>query len=625
MLLKIREKSQGAFAWAILILICVPFALWGIQNYMGGGSETAVASVGDKEFFQPDLNKAYNQYAQSLAGMNFDENLIKKQALQKLIQDEVLFQHVENERLAVTDDTARKFIQNLEYFQTDGKFDKQKYKSLLGAQRISSVEFVKRIKKVLVMEQYQNAILNSSFATEKQIDDFFKIQNQQRDVEIISVALPKATTQPSQKEIETYYQQHQDLFLTEEQVAIAYVELSLDKLAKQVTYTEDQLKAYYQEQKDQYTTPERRKISHILFAFNKDAKDDDKQLKRAQAAKQRLKNEDFATLAAAISDDKLTAKKGGDLGLFNVGVMEKSFEDAVGSLALGEVSDPVKSAFGYHLIKVTELTPSQVKSFDEVKNQLISAYQKSQAETKFYQLGESLAEISYENPNSLQAVVDQLDLSIEKTPLFGKNVQNNPANTLSSEPAIVNAAFSEDVLKGNNSEPIELGSDKLVVLRMTEHKPADVKPIKVVKNQIIEHILRDQAGQQAQQLAEKIKADIVAGKIVDKVARQYGLSVQKLSGLTRSDGQLSWQISQAIFKAAKPIDNKPSVFIVSEPSGTQTVISLLAVKAGKITEQDKDKLQLAQSKMAEAFGQAEFNAVLQNLRANTSVRINIKE
>ncbi|MGR9051514.1 MAG: SurA N-terminal domain-containing protein, partial [Gammaproteobacteria bacterium] len=163
MLLEIREKVQGVFASIILVLICVLFGLWGIQNYLGGGKELPVVTVGDKEFFQRDVTRAYQQFAQSLAGMKFDEELLKKQALEKLIRDEVLLQYAQSQDLIVTDDAAREFVQSLEYFQKDGKFDKDQYQALLGSQGMSSNEFINRIKKALLMEQVQRAIVDSGF------------------------------------------------------------------------------------------------------------------------------------------------------------------------------------------------------------------------------------------------------------------------------------------------------------------------------------------------------------------------------------------------------------------------------------------------------------------------------
>lgn len=617
MLLEIREKVQGVFASIILVLICVLFGLWGIQNYLGGGKEAPEVTVGDKEFFQRDVNQAYQQFAQNLAGMKFDEDTLKKQALQKLIRDEVLLQYAQEQKLVVTDDAARDFIQSLEYFQKDGKFDKTQYQTLLGSQGMSSDEFVGRIKKALMMEQVQRAIVDSGFVTPAEVAAFYKIQNQKRDAEYIPVPLSASNQVPSDENIAAYYQQHQDAYQTPEQVAIQYVELSLDALANDVAVTEDQLKAYYEEQKAQFSNPERRKISHILFAFGKDTASDEQALQRALKAKQDLATKDFADLAKEVSDDKLSAKNGGDLGLFNVGVMEKAFEEAASQLKLGEVSEPVKSAFGYHLIKVTELVPGEVKSYDAVKPELTKAYTKSQAESKFGEMGEKLGEVSYENPDSLDAAAALLGVSIKETPLFTRDSGEGVA----ADEKVRLAAFSEDVLKGVNSEPVEVGSEKLVVLRMKAHVPAASKELKDVKGQVVAALQAEQARQKTAETANKLKDELSSGKSIGEVAQNAHLSVKKLSGLARTSTDVEPVINQAIFRAAKPQENRPSIVVIDEPNGGKVVASVSRVIEGAMTEADKAKQAVIEKNMATAFGRAQFEAVLNQLQANADIRI----
>ena len=619
MLTKIREKSQGTLAWVILTLICVPFALWGINNYLDGGGEKPVASVGDKDFYQRDVNKAYEQYSQNLQGMNIDEPTLKAQALQKLIKDEVLLQYVHTEGLVVTDNEARDFIKSLPYFQVDGKFSEKQYKSLLGSQRISSTEFVNRIKNALTMEQFQHSVMDSSFATQFDVESFFKIQNQQRDVDYIIVPVSPLNEQPKSEEITAYYQQHQDLFQTPEQVSVEYVELSLDELSKKVVVTDDKLKAFYEEQKDQYTTPERRKISHILIAIN-DKTTEKQALEKALKAKQDLASKDFSVVAAEVSDDKLTAKKGGDLGLFNLGSMEKAFEDAASSLKLGEVSNPVKSAFGYHLIKVTELVPSSVKSFEIAKPEVAKAYQKSQAENAFYEAGEKLTEMSYEHPDSLQTVADGLSLVVQKSSLFTKDKGEGVA----TDEKIRNAAFSEEVLQGNNSAPIEQPSERLIVLRLLEHKTAAKKDIVEVKDEIAAELVKEKAQRLALEKAKKIQVSLEAGTSIQSVASENKVEIKSEKGLVRGKNKLPEYLSDAIFKAAKPIGDKPSVFLTVLPSGEQVVVSLSKVTTGTMSEDDKKQLELAKKNIAKTLGQTEFNQVLNSLQAEADVEVNKK-
>lgn len=620
MLTKIREKAQGIFAWVILIMICVPFALWGIQNYIDVGKETPVASVGEKDFFQRDVNRAYQQYSQQMARLNLPEETLKKQALDKLIRDEVLLQYVQDKGLTVTDVTARDFIKGLDYFQKDGKFDKNQYNLLLSSQGMSSAQFVHRIRNAIMMEQFQRSIMDSGFATESDIQSFYKIQNQQRDVAYITVPLTKVTEQPDAAAINEYYEQNQLAYQTEEQMAVEYVELSLQSLADLIDASEEQLLEFYEQQKDLYTTKERRKISHILFKFNKDEAHE-VALEKATGAKARLATEDFAKVAEAVSDDKLTAKKGGDLGLFTVGVMEPAFEEAATGLAMGEVSEPIKSSFGYHLIKVTDLVPETVKPYAEVKAEIASAYKKSEAEAEFDELAELLAEVSFENPDSLAAVADAIGVEPKKTGLFTRVKGDGVANIQ----AVRDAAFTEDVMNGNNSEPVEINSERLLVLRMLEYSPATVKPLVEVQPEVIEAIMANEAKEKTLQRAQELKAKLQEGNTLEQVAKTADLELQKLPQLTRNNGDIPWQLSQAIFKAPKPASSDaPSHFVVTLPENKQAVVSLYAVKEGQLTD-DKKQLQLAKVNIAKALGQADFFAVIESLQADKDIIINNPE
>lgn len=619
MLLKIREKAQGIFAWVILILICVPFALWGIQNYLDVGKENFIAKVGDKEFFQRDVNRAFAEYSQRFAGMQIDEQMLKQQALEKLVRDEVLLQYVENQGLSIPDETLRNFIQSLPYFQVDGKFSKKRYEALLNAQNMSSAQFAEKLRKSLAMEQFQRSIVDSSFATQYDVDNFYKIQNEQRDVEYLTVPVTTLTEKPSGEEISTYYQQHRDNYKTPEKVAVEYIELAVDDLAKNVLPTEAQLQTYYDEHKDQYAIKERRKISHILFAVNAETTDK-AALDKALHAKQRLEKEDFDAVAKELSDDKLTAKNGGDLGLFTKGAMEPTFETAVLSLQKDQISEPVKTAFGYHLIKVTELLPGETKPFDAIKDKIKQDVQKAEAESKYYELADKVTEISYEHSDNLTEAAQAIGVSIKKTALFTQS----QGEGIASEPAVRNAAFSEEVLKGNNSEPVELGNDRVVILRLLEHHPATIRELKDVENDVVAALLDEKAKQQAKTLAGQIKQRLQANETMPSVASANHLEVKKINALARNNESIPLQLKHAIFSAPKPAQGKPSVIIVALPTGEQTVVSLLSVKNGSTSGVDKKQLELADVNIAKVLGESSFNAVLNELQARADITLHDK-
>jgi peptidyl-prolyl cis-trans isomerase D len=616
MLLKIREKAQGVFAWIILAAICVPFTLWGIQNYVDVGQETPEVTVGDKEFFQRDVTRAYQQYSQQLAGRGIPEEMLKEQALQKLINDEVLLQYVQDQGLAVTDQTARSYIKGLQYFQVDGKFSKQQYKALLASQNMSPDQFVLQIRNAIKMEQFQSGIMDSGFATKYDVEKFYTLQNQLRNIQYVTVGIEKATEKPTDEEVDNFYQKNLDKYNTTAQVAIEFIELSLAKLAESVEVTEDQLQAFYEEQKEIYATKERRRISHILFSLKKD-EDESNVLERAQKAKRQLLTEDFKALTGKVSDDTLTAKTGGDLGLFNVGTMEAAFEEAASQLKLGEVSEPVKSAFGYHLIKVTELEPAKTKSYQEVKEEVADAYKKVQAENVFYELGETLTEVSYENPDSLEATSDAVGIELQQTGLFSLD----KGIGIALEQVVRDVAFSEDVLKGNNSLPVELGADRMVVLRMIEHKPSTVKGLENVRSEVEKALQTAKAKEQTLTKAETIKQRLADGEALVKIAVDNSLKIEEYPELIRKNTDLPWQINQAAFKLAKPKSvESPTLSIVELPSGEQVVLSLLGVTDGKAEAEDEKQQKLAEASLASVFGRTDYAAMIKALQENADIK-----
>ena len=612
MLLKIREKSQGVFSWFILLMICVPFALWGIQNYLDVGEESPVATVGEKEFFQRDINRAYSQYSENFKGINIDETQLKKLALEKLIRDEVLLQHVEDEGLAVTDKSVRDFVATLEYFQTDGQFDKERYQALLSQQKITSDEFVRRIKKAMIMEQFQRTIVESGFSTDYDVEQFFKIQNQTRSARFVTVPLPVVGADVGDDEIQAYYQDNVESYRTESTVAIEYIELALDDLAKSIKPTSAQLEVFYQEQQDAFRTDERRKISHILLS------DEHKALVQAAEIKERLKNSSFATLAGEFSADKLSASKGGDLGLIVAGDMDPDFEKIALGLAEGEVSEPVKTEFGYHIIKVTELTPGVVKPYEEVKKIVELGFKKVEAENIFYELGETLAEISFESPDTLDVAAESIGVAIQQTDNFTRSQGNTD---ISAEESVRDKAFSEDVLAGNNSEVIELGSDRIVVLRVLNHSPSKARELSEVSGLIESRLKRDSAKQQSLEIANELKALVQSGKSLDLLAKEKGLSFVVADDLGRNNGDLPWEINRAIFVGAKPKSDQPTTMVVALESGEQAVVNLLSVTEGELAKADKKELGIARTNITKLLAEGDFDAVLSDLQADAVVNL----
>jgi peptidyl-prolyl cis-trans isomerase D len=620
MLQAIRDRAHGIMAWVMLIAIGVPFALWGIQNYMDTGKEQPAAVVGGHEIMDREVSQAYEQTLANLVGVaDYDEKQLKQEALERLIREEIIAQSAEAKSLAISDADVRGFIQTLPYFQTDGKFDKEKYKVMLSSQGMTPNQFVAQIRRALVMEQYQRSILDSAFVTKDQVEALLRLKNQEREIEYATVPLKSSIRSFSDSEIEAYYREHLPEFGNPEKVSVEYIALSLDDIAKSVPVTDEDLHRYYEEQKANFGTPERRKLSHILIPVEGEDADADKTaLAKIGAIRERLvKGEDFAKVARETSGDPVSAKQGGDLGFMNKDAMEENFAKAALALKQGELSEPVKTSFGYHLIKVTELIPAQTKPFDEVKEELRKTYQHNQAENKFYDLGQTLTEQAFEHPDSLEAAAKALNLKIEQTGLFTRDAGEG----LAGESAVRSAAFSEEVLNGRNSDPIELGNEKAVVLRVKEHQPASDKPLNEVKEAILAKLRNDDARKETGKQVEALLKQVREGKPLADAAKSMNLAVTKPPVLRRTEATLPQPLVSAVFKAPRSADGKPVPGSAELENGDQIVFAVLAVKDGTPAAVDAKEQESAREFLAKTEGQREFSSFVARLREIADVKV----
>lgn len=620
MLQAIRDRAQGIFAWVMLILVGVPFALWGIQNYLDSGKEQPLAVVGDRDIFEREVNQAYQQSLANLVGLaEVDDRQLKHEALERLIREEIIAQNAEAKDLAVSDSAVRDFIQTLPYFQTEGKFDKEKYNIMLSSQGLSSAQFVAQVRRALLMEQYQRGLLDSAFVTPNQIASLFRLRNQEREVEYLKIPLKKSARTISDAEIEDYYRKHLQAYQNPERVSIEYIAVRLDDIAKETQVTEDDLRNLYEEQKSGFASEERRKVSHILVAVDSEGGEAAEQaaLAKINQIQDRLaKGEDFAKVAKETSDDPVSAQNGGDLGFITKGAMEQNFADAAFALKQGELSKPVKTSFGYHLIKVTELSPAKVKPFEEVKDELLKTFQRNAAENKFYEQGQTLTELSYEHPDSLEPAAKALNLKIESTGYFTREAGDG----IAAESTVRAAAFSEDVLNGRNSDPVELGSEKAVVLRIKDHQPASDKPLAEVKEDIVGKLRAEDARQETRKQAEELLRQAQQGAPLTGLAKEHGMQVSKESNLRRDAKNVSPVLTNAVFKAARPSAEQPVISTVELENGDQVVFKLIAVKDGA-SQGDPKEADAARQFLAKNAAQREFSSFVAQLRELADVYV----
>jgi len=630
MLELIRSRAKGWFAWIIVGLIIIPFALWGVHQYIGGGGDTSVAKVDGAEISQGRLQSAYLQQRQRLQQMfggelppMFSEEMIKGQVLQQLIEQQMLVQTATASGMRIGDQSLASTITGIESFQEDGKFSNALYRQLLSAQGMTPGMFEQRVRRDMLAAQITDSITRSAFVTDAEIDNYLRLQQQQRTIGYLTVPVGKfkGEVKVSEEDIANFYEQHSQDYMQPERVKVDYLELKLDDLAAAVSVDEATMRERYEAHKLNYTSPEQRKASHILIKVAKDATPEaiDTAKKKAEAILLRIHNgEDFAELAKTESDDPGSAKQGGDLGFFGKGVMDPAFEEAAFDLKKGQVSEPVRSSFGFHLIKLVDIQGGETKPFEAVKASIKEEIQNERAEQRYYDMAEQLANLTYEHPESLQLAAEQLELPIKTSDYFSRD--GGPG--IASNPKVTAAAFDEEVLaRGNNSESLELDRNHMVVLRVSDHQPAMLRPLDEVRAGIVTTLESDKAQAKAKELAAAVLERVRTGEQPAELAKALGITWSDKQTVTRDSADVARPVSSAVFAMAHPAQGKPGSQQLTLPSGDQAVVILYSVDDGKPAEVDEKARRQAQVKLQQAASRAAESSLVAGIRSRTDISI----
>ena len=629
-----RDNIPKWITGVILFLIIGPFALWGINSYFTASSDNSVATVNGDPIAPGDFQRVYQgQYArlQQYYGAAFkpemiDEKQLRQQVLDNLINDTLLTQQVSKGHYAIGDAQLVDDIQKIPAFQAGGKFSAQVYRSQLEASGMSPQQFESRERQGIEEGQFQGSLVDSAIATPAELETAFAVRGQQRQVAYLTVSAKRFLPgiKVSDADVQAYYDAHKTDFMTPEKVTLAYVELDEAKLATQVQPTDADLQALYQQQIDKYEQDETRDARHILIAVNgTDPKADAAAKAKADDILKQIKaGADFAKLAEQYSDDPGSKKQGGELGQVSRGVMVKPFEDALFGLAKpGDIAGPVRSQFGYHIIQLEGIKSAEVKPFAAVRAQLVTDYQKKKADDEYFNLGDQLANLAYEHPQSLDDVSKQINLPVETV----ADVTRDAGEGIAANADVRKAAFSDQVLvQGNNSEPIQLGPNHAVVIRVKGHEPSVPKTLADVRAQIVNILQQQRAAAEAQKLAATLLASLQKGGDPAALAKSNGAAYSAPAFVTRSQQGVPPPILSSAFSAAQPASGGRTVASVALDGGDQAVFVLTAVKPGDVTSLNDQQRLGAMRSLSREDGGAEFAAYLAWLRQQAKIKINTK-
>jgi len=593
MLTSIREKTQGWIAAIILGLVTIPFALWGINTYFEGGGRLNVAEVNGVDISVDSYKRTLENQRRSLQqmmGRSFDPRLFdtpefRQRVLDGLIDELLFVSDVEASGYRVSNAELSRQIRLAPQFQREGHFDPKLYETLLRNEGQDISGFEARLRRDVLIRQAGNGFAQSAIVVPSDIQTLLKLQAQQREakVAILEPARLRDRVKIDAKEIEQEYTANAERYKTPERVRIEYIRLDATELAKNVRLGEDEIRKAMAEIVVNAAGKEERRASHILIRLPQgaDAQAEKTAMAKAQDLRAKLQaGADFATLARKNSEDPGSAAQGGDLGFVGRGALAKEFEQTLFALKKsGELSAPVRTSYGLHLIKFTGVKAAS--SAPAVSRTKVEAELRTRkAEERFFELSEKFQNLVYEQSDSLKPAADLLGLKIETSGWF---TRTGGGSGIAAESRVIEAAFDPEVLaQGRNSSTIEVGRNALVALRIAAHEPRKLQPLAEVRTEIEKTLLASALRAEAGLLAQEALGKLRAGESFEGVARQYRMDAQAARLYARTAAGTDAQLLSALFKTMPPKGGKPEYGSAVQADGAVAVFALK-----RVTEPEK--------------------------------------
>jgi peptidyl-prolyl cis-trans isomerase D len=584
MLQSIHDKLKGWLAYVVLGAIGLVFVFWGINWTLS--APTYAAKVNGSEISSNEVRQTYQQQLAQMERQSpvpLDDamrNEIKRRVLDEYVNSEALVTRADDLGYRVSDGELLAEMSKVPAFQVDGKFDQAHALAVLNAQGRSVSEIEGLFRRDAKLRQLDSALNASSFATPTELKEFRALTRQQRELTWLTLSAAKyaAGATPDDAAVKAYYDAHKAEYMTPETVNLRYVELSLAQLESKVSVDDAQLKAFYDEQKtktpDRFSQAEQRRVRHILLPVN-DPKEDAAVKAKAEGILKRAQGgEDFAKLAKEFSQDPGSAAQGGDLGWSEKKVFVGPFADAAFSMKVDEIRGPVKTQFGYHILKLDGIQPPTVKTFEQSKAELETEYKRNEAERLFNNAQDQLADAALQNATDIEVVAKKAGLTVQDIANFSRN---DGGGALGKVQAVIDAAFSQDVLDGRLSPIVEVEKGRGVVLRATDHKVPQQKPLEAVRTDVVAAWKKQRGVELAAAAATDAAKRLNAGESWDAVAKSLSVTAPAPKFISRSDQDVPLEIRTTAFSAPKPAQ-KSIYENVSLANGDAGVLAFSAVR-----------------------------------------------
>jgi peptidyl-prolyl cis-trans isomerase D len=612
----LRTAANSVVLKIIFGIIIVSFILTGVSGYLIGGSKDYAAKVNGQEIGRAqyenavasERNRMQQQLGDQFSELASNENYMKtmrQQVLNRLIDESLLDQYAKHLNLGISDAQVKQAIFETQAFQANGKFDNQRFSGIVGQMGMTTDQYAQALRNQLVTQQLINAIVGSEFMLPGETDELASLVSQQRVVReaTLDVNALAAKQQVSDQEISSYYEQHKNEFVAPEQFRVSYIKL--DAAAMQETASDNDIQSYYDQHQDQYTQPQRVRYSVIQTKTEADAK---------AALDEINKGANFADVAKAKSTDIISAKNGGDMGWLEASTTPDELKNA-GLKDKGQLSGVIKSSVGFLVARLDDVQSAKVKPLAEVHDDIAAKVKQEKALDAYYALQQKVSDAASNDNESLAGAEQVSGVKAVETGWFGHDNLPAELNFKPVSDAIFNGGLvGQNGTPGSNSDIITVDGDRAFVLRVSEHKAEAVKPLAEVKAQVTDIVKHTKAVQQANITAEKLLADLKAGK-GDDAMKAANLSFGEAKTLSRTGQD---PLSQTAFTLPLPQKDKASYGVGSDMQGNVVILSLDEVKDGTMPEAQKKAMVQG---ITQNNAQVAFEALMANLRKEAKIKL----
>lgn len=615
MLQDIRKSSQGTVAKIIVGLIIVVFALFGAESIVGGLSgEPEVATVNGEDVVQSQFLRAVEgKRRQILSQMGeqadpdmIDEGLLRSSVLEGMINERILVQDADDKGLFISDMAVDNYIRNIEQFQVDGQFSNERMQSLLRNAGLTLKDYRDSLKAQFALGQSRSGLIASAFVTENEQNEILALDRQIRSFGLATIFKRDYfdAVDVTSEEVRVYYADNQASYKKSENVEVSYLVLDRSRLLQEITVSEKDLLALYETEKAEYQGEEQRAASHILIKIEGDT-GESSALERINAIQARIaQGERFDDLAKEFSEDEGSAQGGGNLGMSGRGVYVSGFEQALFGLSEGQVSAPVKTEFGYHLIKLNSIESNSLPSFDEMRGILESRLVKQKVDKKFAEMSEQIADISYSSPD-LNEAAESLKLEIKN--LVG--VSESTDHPLFSNRRVQKVLFSNElVTEKHNSELITIDDGIVMVFRVDVYHSESMLPFEAVSAIIRDQLKSQKTAAYAAQIGQAFIDRVQLGENPEQVSENMKLNWQQYSNIRRDNVMLDREVITQVFTLPKAMADGNSLAGFGVLDGDFAVVSLTNVEDGDPSSINAMERSSIESMLGDTYGASDYQS-----------------